>query len=354
MEMAYIEQRKAKDGKTRYRVQIKMKGCPGQSATFERKTDAKKWAQDTESAIRDGRHFKTTEAKRHTVDEMIDRYIATVLPSKGSQRSNQKSQLIWWKERIGVYTLADATSALIGQCRDELADEEISNGKIRSPATVNRYLAAISHCFTIAYKEWEWLDDSPMRKVRKLSESRGRVRFLSDDERGRLLEACRTSENEFLYPIVVLAISTGARQGELLNLKWDQVDFNRNLIILYETKNKEVRTLPLAGLALKLIKDLNKVRRIDTVLLFPSKRPNEPVNIRWYWELALKKAGIGGFRFHDLRHSAASYLAMNGATLAEIAEILGHKTLQMVKRYSHLTEQHTSKVVAKMNKQIFE
>ncbi len=351
--MAFIEERTYSGGKKRYRVQVRLKGYPTQSATFERRTDAKKWAQDTESAIRDGRHFKTSEAKRHTVGEMIDRYMKSVLPSKGYQAYNQKPQYEWWKNRIGDYSLADASPSLIAECRDELLEGITHLKQKRSPATVNRYMAAISHCFTIAVKEWGWLDDSPMRKVRKMKEPRGRIRFLSDDERPALLNACRESENPYLYTIVVLALSTGARQGEILSLKWDQVDLKRKLITLYETKNKEIRSLPLTGHALKLVKDLNKVRRINTDLLFSSKTKNQPVDIRYSWAVALTTAKIENFRFHDLRHSAASYLAMNGATLAEIAEILGHKTLQMVKRYSHLTEQHTAKVVTKMNKEIF-
>lgn len=351
--MAHIEEREDANGKRRYRAQIRMKGYPTQSATFERKTDAKKWAQDTESAIRDGRHFKTSEAKRHTVNEMIDRYIKNVLPSKGYQAYNQRPQFEWWKNQIGDYTLADATPALIAECRDRLLEGNTHLKKQRSPATVNRYLAALSHCFSIAVKEWGWMDDSPLRKVRKMKEPRGRVRYLSEDERPALLNACSESENPYLYTIVVLALSTGARQGEILSLKWDQVDLNRGLITLYETKNNEIRSLPLAGHALKLVKGMNKVRRIDTDFLFPARRKNQPIDIRHWWDIALKEANIENFRFHDLRHSAASYLAMNGATLTEIADILGHKTLQMVKRYSHLTEQHTSKVVAKMNKQIF-
>jgi len=351
--MAYIEKRKGKDGKLSYRAQIRMKGQPTQSATFSRKTDASKWVQDTESAIRDGRHFKTVEAKRHTAGEMIDRYKKIVLPSKGYQEYNQGLQFDWWKDRIGEYTLAECTPALISECRDELLEKKTHLKKKRSPATINRYLAALSHCFTIAVNEWGWLDDSPMRKVRKLKESRGRIRFLSDDERKQLLEACQKSGNPYLYTIVVLALSTGARQGEILSLKWDQVDLGRGLITLYETKNNEIRSLALAGHALKLVKDMSKVRRIDTDLLFPSKNKKQPIDIRWAWVKTVEAAEIKDFRFHDLRHSAASYLAMNGATLAELSEILGHKTLQMVKRYSHLTEQHTAKVVAKMNKQIF-
>ncbi|MFK7794607.1 MAG: tyrosine-type recombinase/integrase [Gammaproteobacteria bacterium] len=352
--MAHIEARTDKKGKTRYRVQIRLKGHPTQSATFERKTDAKKWAQDTESAIRDGRHFKTVESKRHTVGEMLDRYIKTVLPKKGKNQSNQKPQLEWWKEKIGGYLLADATPSLIAEHRDMLQEDKTHMGTKRSPSTANRYLAALSHCFTVAVNEWEWLDDSPMRKVRKCKEPRGRVRFLSDDERKRLLLACQEVENGSLYPIVVLALSTGARQSEILTLKWKQVNLKRGQITLFDTKNDEIRSIPLVGHAHEIIQRLSQIRRIDSDLLFPGKRNKKsPTTIRAAWEKALEIAEIEDFRFHDLRHSAASYLAMSGGTLAEIADILGHKTLQMVKRYAHLSDSHNSKVVSKMNDQIF-
>ena len=121
-------------------------------------------------------------------------------------------------------------------------------------------------------------------------------------------------------------------------------------------KNGERRRVPLTGLAHAEIKKMSKVRRIDTPLLFPDdnrRLKRQTFDLRTYWETALGKAEIKDFRFHDLRHSTASYLAMNGASLAEIAEVLGHKTLQMVKRYAHLSEAHTSAVVASMNKKIF-
>jgi integrase len=352
--MAFIETRKSNNGKVTYRVQVRLKGFPTQSATFDRRTDAKTWAQQHESAMKEGRHFKTIESKRHTVGEMIDRYIKNVLPRKGSQKTVQKQQIEWWQEKIGSYLLADITPALITENRDKLLDGGPKQDvKPKSPATTNRYLAVLSHCFSTAVIEWGWLDDSPMRKVRKLKEPRGRVRYLSDEERLCLLTSCQNSSNPLLYPIVVLALSTGARMGEILTLKWEQVNINRGMITLHDTKNKESRSLPLAGHALKVVKELNKIRNIDTDLLFPGKNRKQPIDIRNPWEKALKEAKIEDFRFHDLRHSAASYLAMNGATIAEIAEVLGHKTLQMVKRYAHLSESHTAKVVAKMNKQIF-
>ena len=355
MIMANIEKRNSSDGVTSYRVKIRLKGFPVQSATFERITDAKKWVQQTEAAIREGRYFKTTEGKRHTLVELIDRYIRDVLPHKPRSACDQMRQLKWWSAEIGSHALSDVTPSLIAQYRDKLAGGITCHGKLRSPATVNRYMAALSIVFTTAVKEWGWVDDTPMRKVSKGKESRGRVRFLSDDERPRLLKACKESSNPYLYPVVVLALSTGMRQGEIMGLTWDDVDLNRGRAILHETKNNERRGVAITGHALELLKGLTKVRRIDSNFLFPSKRnrSQKPIDLRAPWEAALKKTGVEDFKFHDLRHSAASYLVMNGASLAEIAEVLGHKTLQMVKRYAHLSEGHTARVVASMNDKIF-
>lgn len=352
--MASIEKRTTQNGKTSYRVKVRLKGYPVQTETFNRLTDAKKWAQQTEAAIREGRHFKTAEAKKHTLAEMVERYIKDVLPTKPKEADRQKNQLEWWKNQIGAYVLADITPAIIVECRDKLSTEMGQRGKVRSPATVVRYMAALSHAFTIAVTEWQWLEDSPMRKVKKPKEPRGRVRFLNDDERDRLLQACKESSNEWLYPCVILALSTGMRQGELMGLTWPDVNIKEGFIILHETKNGERRRVPLTGHALELMREHAKVRRLDTDLLWPGKvYPNKPIDLRKPFETALKRAEINDFRWHDLRHCTASYLAMNGASLAEIAEVLGHKTLQMVKRYSHLSDGHVSSVVESMNTKIF-
>lgn len=352
--MAAIQERKTQDGKVNYRVLVRLKGYPPQSATFERKTDAKKWAQQTEAAIREGRHFKTREAKKHTVADMIDKYVKSVLPTKPKSKDTQEGQLNWWKAEIGPYSLADVTPSMIGECRDKLLSGKVKGGALRSPATTVRYMAALSHAFSVAVNEWGWLEDSPMRKVKKPKEPRGRVRFLSDNERNHLLEAAKASNNKCLYPVVLLALSTGMRFSEIMNLKWRDVDLKRQYVILQDTKNGERRNVPVVKLAHTVLSEHSKVRRIGTELVFPSATdPTQPSKLRKSWEAAVRKAGLSDFRFHDLRHSAASYLAMNGATLTEIAEVLGHKTLAMVKRYSHLSEQHTAKVVSAMNETIF-
>lgn len=213
--MATIERRFSKSNGNTYRAKIRLKGYPIQSASFERLTDARKWVQQTESAIREGRHFKTTESKCHTLAELIERYARDVLPNKKNAK-DQTQQLGWWKTAIGSYVLADVTPYLLAEYRDKLAREITARGKSLSSASVVRYLAALSHVFTVAVKEWGWVEDNPMRKVTKPKESRGRVRFLSDDERLGLLKTCKESKNPYLYPVVVLALSTGMRQGEIM------------------------------------------------------------------------------------------------------------------------------------------
>jgi integrase len=354
--MAYIQKRKTKDGKDHYRVQIRLlsaKKAPI-SATFERKTDAQRWAQQTEVEIREGRYFKTAEAKKHTVAELVDRYLESIIPLKPKNARACIAQLLWWKSRIGCYLLSELTPSLIVEQRDFLLRGITKRAKLRSPATVVRYLAALSHALSIAVKEWGWLEDSPMRKVTKPKESRGRVRFLNDEERAALLQACRESSNPFLYPVIVTALSTGMRQGEIMGLRWEDIDIFKGRIILHKTKNGERRMVPLRGLAQQLLQRHFDAQKCDIGLVFPSKEnPQKPMDLRFPWKQAIKKAGIENFVFHDCRHCCASYLLMNGATLAEISEILGHKTLAMVKRYSHLSEAHASKVLERMNQQIF-
>lgn len=349
--MARVEKRRLQDGTLRYKAIIRRKGAPMKTRTFRTQAQAQNWAKRIEVDLLDGRALPSGESEKRTVSDLVERYTKEVLPQKPRSSVKQTPQIQWWGRELGSVRLRKVTPSLIAEKRDHLARERES-GKRRKPATVNRYLAVLSHAFSIAEKEWEWVASNPCRKVRRLTEPRGRVRFLSDDERTRLLEACRNSTETRLHPMVVLALSTGARQGELLGLRWPDVDTERGVAVAHHTKNGERRALPLASQSLSVLADLGRVRRLDTDLVFADStgQANFPRNA---WEKALTAAQIEDFRFHDLRHSAASYLAMSGATLAEIAEVLGHKTLAMVKRYSHLSEQHTSQVVARMNDRIF-
>lgn len=350
--MATIRKRTRQDGKASYQAIIRLQGHPPASASFPNKTSAKKWAQRTELEIRENRYSRHSEASKHVMSELIDRYIKQVLPQKRDSK-NQKRQLEVWKDKLGGKRISDVTSAVVVQVRDELAAERIRGTCSRSGATINRYLAILSHVFTIAVRDWQWSDENPVKGISRLKEAPGRVRYLSDDERVALLNA--TEEiSPILHCIVVLALSTGARRGEIMGLRWKDVDLKAGRAILHETKNSERRALALSGLALDLLKQHAKIRQFDSELVFPDSRDgSKPWPLDSTWRKALKKSEIEDFRFHDLRHSAASYLAMNGATTADIAAILGHKTLAMVKRYSHLSDSHVFSVVERMNQKIF-
>ena len=350
--MATIETRIGKDGDKQYRVKVRMRGHPSASATFDRITDAKRWAAETEAAIRQGRYFQQAEARRHTVADLVDRYIGETLPHAAIRHKNERALLLnRWRDRLGHLTLADLTGPKIAEARASMLGRITRLGKPVTPASVNREMQALSSALTAAVKEYGWLDDSPMRKVKRLTEPSGRVRFLSAAERGALLRECR-AHDEALHTLVVMAISTGARQGELLGLRWADVDMRRGLLTFHETKNGERRSVPLVGAAFTLLAEHGKVRRMDTDLVFPG-RTGKSREVGKMFREACQRAGVKNFRFHDLRHTAASELAMGGATLAEIAEVLGHKTLQMVKRYAHLTEGHTRGVLTRMNARVF-
>jgi len=226
------------------------------------------------------------------------------------------------------------------------------------------------------------MESSPVSKVRKPSLPPGRTRYLSDEERIRLLKACQESSSPYLYTVVVLALSTGMRLSEIMNLywkipekapeegAWGVVHLSEAKLVLHNTKNRDVRVMPLLGHALECVRTLSKSRRVDTELLFPSKKKSlpktpemprakfdghshKPMDLRTPWETARDKAVLENFRFHDLRHSAASYLMLNKATLPEISNVLGHKTLQMTLRYLHLSRPHAVSVVGTMNDAIF-
>jgi integrase len=327
-------------------VQVRLRGAY-HSATFPSRAQARRWATRTEHACYEQHHFPTSAAASHTLGALLERYHTEVLPGKRPHtQATQAHHLAWWTQQLGHLHLDQLTPERLAAARERLRPG-------RQAGTVNQYLATLSHALNTAVLEWGWLETSPLRRVGRLREPRGRVRWLSEDERQRLVAACAASHNRMLLPVVVLALSTGARKQELLSLTWRDVDLHRERLLLHATKTGERRSVPVTGRALTELQQLAKVRRIDTALVFPRRDGRAPIDLRYAWAQALQQAGIQDFRFHDLRHCCASYLAMNGASLVEIAEVLGHKTLTMVKRYAHLAESHTAGVVARMTAAIF-
>lgn len=349
--MASIEKRLTEDGKTSYRVKIRLKGYPPDSATFERLTDARTWATKTEADMKAGRYFGA--AKRHTLKELIEKYSAATEKRLKTWRETER-HLSMWLGLLGDCQLDAITPQRITECRDKLLAEVTVRGKPRNGSTVTRMMAALSSCMAFGVKELQWLDRNPMEKTSKPGQGKPRVRYLSDTELPALLRACRESSNPDLHTAVVLSLTTGARQAEIMGLRWSQVDFKHGTITLRqgETKNDDARALPLVGDAFELLQARAKVRMLHDDRVFPptdrAKKATR-LDLRTPWEGAIEKAGLGtyegegkerrfvpNFRWHDLRHTAASYLVMSGVDLISVARILGHRQLQMTLRYSHL------------------
>lgn len=357
--MAVIRERLTKAGKKSYHVQVRIKGHPPQTKSFDSKTVAKQWAAHVENEIRNRRWMPRLEGDKHTVKEALDRYKREFLERRARRSKTDERQIDWWIGELGAYNLSELTSELVGRGRVKLEMPSPKTGRARAPATVVRYLAVLSSALQVAVSEWQWMTESPMLRVRKPHVDNARTRFLSQDELQKLISTTRRSENPYLYAITLLALSTGMRRGEIIGLRRRDIfienDADVGLIMLPRTKNGEPRGVPLVGDALLEIKRLLSAADNDGVsrdaLLFPSSRkPSQPVQFRKAWETAVAAASLEGpFRFHDCRHTAGAYLAMTGATARDIAELLGHKDLAMVKRYSHLSKDHLHSVARRMN-----
>ena len=343
-----ITKRKTSSNTTRYRAQVRVPGHHHVSKTFSRKKAARDWGRKEEDRLRS---LAPGSAANRTVSEAIARYKNERLPHLKSKRV-RAGHLDWWEDRIGGLKLFEVLPTHIADCI-RLLEDHADDENPRAPATINRYHSSIGAVFDQAHKKWHWMQSNPSRDVLRHEEARGRVRWLDDEEREVLLKSCRESNWDGLYPLVLLALATGARRGELMGLSWARIDLKGGTAYLETTKSGDRRTLPIRGPALTELRKYAKIRRLDSDLVFPSVNGKKPYSFRPYWGRALERAEIKDFRFHDLRHSCASYLAMNGATLIEIADVLGHKTLEMVKRYAHLSDSHKAGVLERMNMAVF-
>ena len=350
--MACIEKRVHSSGAITYRVRIRVMGSPNISESFPTRRAAKEWADKMEAEVRLGRYFGRTESKERTFAELADRYLSQENPSNSKSFHKCKIQILWWKDRLKDYYLCRITSSIISEFKDELLKEKTPKGTLRSQSTANRYLAALSGAFSMAVKELGWLKENPVSNISRFKEGKARERFLIKEEIDKLLEVCKESKSPHLYPVTLFALSSGARRGEILGLKWKDVDFSRKTATFRDTKNGEHRSIPLSDALAECLWKEQRLRNLLNEYVFPSADGKRPGDIREAWENALKKAGLSGVCFHTLRHTVASHLTMGGASAIEVGAILGHKTLAMVKRYSHLSVSATAKVLGRMNEEV--
>ncbi len=284
----------------------------------------------------------------HTFTELVDEY------KKWAERQKcyySKIHLInQLSEDFGHMLLKNFSTKLIEQYQSKRLHEGKRLVKIgdnyvhvpNKPATVNRFQATLSHMFTKAY-EWEMISEDALKRVRKvklLKENNKRLRYLSLDECQTLINNC----DAHVRPIVIAALNTGMRRGEVLNLKWDNVDLKNGFILLDVTKNGERREIPVNDTLKSVFQGLT--RRIDVPWVFyDPKTGNRYQEVKRSFHTALRKSKIQDFHFHDLRHTFASHLVMAGVDLTTIKELLGHKTLTMTLRYAHLAPTHKVKAV---------
>jgi len=265
----------------------------------------------------------------HSFRELAEPYLAWAERQKSFESKKYLVQKLVIE--FGNCPLRQFTTRLI----EELQTRLLSKG--RKPATANRYLATIKHMFTKAV-EWDMVEEEAAKRVNRvkhLPENNRRLRYLSEEEAEALTQAC----SPHLKPIVITALNTGMRKGEILSLEWEKhVDLRHGFITLDITKNGERREIPINQTLRRTLQGI--VRRLDSPHVFVDKEGQRYLDIKRSFHSALKKAGIKDFTFHDLRHTFASQLVMKGVDIATIKELLGHKTLTMTLRYAHLAPSH--------------
>jgi len=219
-------------------------------------------------------------------------------------------------------------------------NDKVTKDRKISPATVNRELACLKHMFNKAI-EWDMLYSNPMKKIKLFKENNKRIRYLEKEQIDTLLNNC----SDLLESVVIIALNTGMRKGEIFNLKWRDMNFNMNLIYLIETKNNERREIPMNTLVRNTLIKVRKHPESPYVFTEKNGRKLAPGYFRKSFLTALKKSGIKDFRFHDLRHTFASHLVMSGIDLNTVRELMGHKSIEMTLRYSHLSPDHKRRAV---------
>lgn len=328
-----------KRGYGQWQVQVRRKGFDTESATFESKIEAEAWASQVESAMVRGIHGATKAAEKMTLAQLIQKFEKNYAPVHYKKREDAKEawrfQLKRIGDKLGEKTLAELDQKLVGEYRDERLTEV-------SGTTVRKELYMLSKLLGFGEMELGITlpRGNPVLRIRKPTESKGRDRRLSDSEWFEVEEECKKSRNTFLWPIVCIARETCMRQGEILAMKWEDIDWKRKFVFLHDTKNGEARAVPLSPRAIETLKNLP---RSITGTVFPVQR----MTLLHAFQGALKRAKIADFRFHDLRHEGISRLAERGDfSVLDLAAVSGHKTLTMLSRYTHLSAEKLANKLA--------
>lgn len=315
----------------KWRVQVRKQGVYA-ARSFTTKGQAQTWARKTEIAIEDGIFGLNCETPLLT--EALDRYEKEVSSLKKGARSERSRIRVlqgisrgqkegeqesfqwsdWPLSKLGVTDIAEIRDFLL---------------KERAPETVRKYLSLLSDLFTHARREWGYDLKNPVADVRKPKPCQARNRRLTKAEEKVLLAAVDKKSNKEFGAIVRLGLYTGMRQGEIIGLRWEYVDLRKKVAVLSKTKNGDIRGVPLSSQAVKVIKSLD-MKKSGQIFGYTDS------GFRALWRRMVLGLGMADFRFHDLRHEATSRFFEKGLNPMEVASITGHKTMHMLKRYTHL------------------
>ena len=284
---------------------------------------------------------KTKESKRPEIKEARKGYKLAELAQeylKWTERQRvHKTKKIWVKQLVQVFgnlDVKDLNPRVIEQWQSVRL-------KYNKPSTVNRLTGCLKHMINKGV-QWEMASEEALklvRMVKPLEENNRRLRFLTIGECQTLIDCCAPH----LKPIVIVALHTGMRRGEILGLKWKQVDLNHGFILLDTTKNGERKEIPIDDTLQEMFTEMP--HSIESIHVFTDRDGNPYKSIKHSFSTALRKAGIHDFRFHDCRHTFASHLVMAGVDLVSVKDLLGHKSLTMTLRYAHLASGHKRKAV---------
>jgi integrase len=326
--MATIRQRSSG-----WEAQIRRRGIPVVTKTFKRKVDAESWAAVVESEIVRGVFRDRATAAQFTFGDLLERYLREVTPTKKGASAERVQILALQRDPLSRCVLSNLSAHDVAAWRDRRL-------AVVSGSTVNRGLNLISHVLNVARKEWGIPVHNPVADIRRPKNNRPRRVRLSPtaeaqlidalgvverDERGRLQPGSR---NPWMRPLVILALETGMRRSELLSTRWIDVDLDRRFVRLHDTKNGETRDVPLST---RGVAELSNLVRDPSGWVFPIS----PEAVKKAFSRAVRRAGLGDFHFHDLRHEATSRLATKLSNVLELSAMTGHKTLSMLQRYYH-------------------
>jgi integrase len=316
-----------------WQAKVRKKGFPSQSRVFRNKSDAQAWAATVEGEMVRGLWRDRSQSENTTLKECIERYLTEITSQKKSNRPEQLRLQQWLKRPIACSFM----SAIRGMDVAEAVKAMESEGK--SANTIRLHLAVLSHIFKVAKTEWGMESiANPVEAIRKPRLPQGRERRLEGNEEDRLLDVCRNNDNSELYYLVKFAIETGMRRSEICKLTWENINMSRRIAILPDTKNGTRRCVPLSSAAMEALSALP--RRLSGQVW-----NMKPDTITQSFSRCCKLANIENLCFHDLRHEATSRLFEKGLNPMQVAAITGHKTLQMLQRYTHLKPEDLVKLL---------